>query len=107
MKYWNKLCGFLVIFFLSTSFSAAQNVKYFLTKPLNKSLILTITTFSNKKTNENIISPSSLNIVSKNYYTQHMGFVCKKELALEKIINIPLRIRLGSLQQCNYLEGKR
>jgi hypothetical protein len=48
-----------------------------------------------------------ISIVKGNYYTQHMGFICKKEMALERAIKIPLRIRIGSLQQCNYLEGKK
>ena len=46
-------------------------------------------------------------IIKANYYTQHFGFVCKKELVVQKAIKVPLHIRLGSLQQCNYLEGKR
>jgi len=49
----------------------------------------------------------SLQALEDNYYTSHFGFMCKKELELEKTTHIPLRFRLGSLEQCNYLEGKR
>ena len=35
------------------------------------------------------------------------GFFCRREWELEKTTHIPLRFRLGSLADCNALEGKR
>jgi hypothetical protein len=57
--------------------------------------------------NENIKGlETPFSIISPSYYTQHFGFFCKKELQFEKKIKIPLKFRLGSVQQCDWLEGK-
>lgn len=50
--------------------------------------------------NINIIKP-----VSPDYYTTGFGFFCKQELKLEKV-NVPLKLRMGNPDYCNYLESK-
>jgi hypothetical protein len=72
-----------------------QSAKFFYTT--NSKLIHTSSFIHNK----------SYGIIPPNYYTLQFGFFCKKELQLEKAIKIPFRFRLGSLEQCNKLEGKR
>jgi hypothetical protein len=44
-------------------------------------------------------------IPSDIYYIQS-GFFCKREWDLEKATHIPFRFRVGSLADCNAMEGK-
>lgn len=48
----------------------------------------------------------SLKIISPSFYSCNLGFICKKELQLEKVVVVPFRFRLGSLAYVNYLEQK-
>ena len=44
--------------------------------------------------------------LADDYYLRHLGIMCKNEWQLEKTTHIPLRLRLGSLEECNRMEGK-
>lgn len=56
---------------------------------------------------ENVVNFGRVNIIPQNFSIYSLGFFCKKELMLERHTKIPLRIRMGSLEHCNYLEGKK
>ncbi len=44
--------------------------------------------------------------ISSAEFTRHLPFFCRQELALEKRIKLPVRLRLGSVQQADWLESK-
>lgn len=52
---------------------------------------------------QNVILNSAL---PAEYYSSRMGFFCKQEWQIEKTTKIPLRVRLGSLDYCDRMEGK-
>ena len=41
------------------------------------------------------------------FYAKQLGFFCKEEIKFDKVTKIPVRFRLGSVEQCDRLEGKR
>ena len=46
-------------------------------------------------------------VVSPNLYDKNLGFFCKQELKFEAATGIPFKFRLGSMQYCDWMEGKR
>jgi hypothetical protein len=48
-----------------------------------------------------------LRLLPSDYYYCNLGFFCKKEIQFEKATKIPLRLRLGSVDYCDMLEGKK
>ncbi|HMP94452.1 MAG TPA: hypothetical protein PKD90_16350 [Phnomibacter sp.] len=45
-------------------------------------------------------------ILRPDYYTLNLPWSCRQEVKLEQVTRLPLRVRLGSLEVVNRLEGK-
>ena len=55
----------------------------------------------------NNITPSASMLVSPSFYSNNLAFFCRQEIRFEKLTKIPFKFRLGSVQQVDYLEGKK
>ena len=80
--------------------------------PLAAQTKITDTTTYNKKpviavTNVKLPVITAQNILPQNYYTKNLPFFCRKELQVEKATKIAIKFRLGSVADCNKLEGKQ
>ena len=45
-------------------------------------------------------------LVQSNLYTKDLGFFCRQELKIEQQTRVPLRLRLGNMEYCNWMEQK-
>lgn len=111
MIIWNKICALSSILLLTSSLSIAQAFKN--NFPLFHSSIGEPIYANKIHLTNNIItnitysgSSVKVNSIPGDYYTRNFGYFCKKELQFEKATRVPLRFRLGSLQQCDQLERK-
>lgn len=59
-----------------------------------------------QKPGDSLEKTITLRPLPQNFYTQHMGYFCKKELQLQKTTSLPLYIRLGSKEYVDALERK-
>ena len=111
MNFWNKFCGLFALLLLTCAVSPAQNrtipasdATFPLRNKFNdRGFPVCFPLFFIRGTNHKNVIPT----IPSDFYTCNIGFFCKRELLIEKAIKIPLRFRLGSLQQCNYYEGKK
>jgi hypothetical protein len=109
-----KILFFCMIFVAGRAFCQNATIinaqhsalKFYKTAALKPSVTIKTPAISN--TALLFFSPSYLKptVLASDYYSSHLGFFCKKEIQLEKIISIPFKFRLGSVQQCDWLEGK-
>jgi hypothetical protein len=48
----------------------------------------------------------AFSLLPANYYSSGLAFFCKQEIKFENVTKIPFKFRLGSVQQCDWMEGK-
>lgn len=131
MFFWNKFCGLLLLFFIFINFSYAQSAMHTLSTARKNSINNFVSFFKTIDRRGSIIFSENLNGVKNNFFLSqkktvypsenlpvfsltlpddfancNSGFFCRQEIKIEKAVHLPLRIRLGSLEQCNYYEGK-
>ena len=46
-------------------------------------------------------------VISPDFYSKNLGFFCRQEIKLESTIKFPVKFRLGSVQYCDWYEGKK
>ena len=93
-----------MIFVVATAFSQNQKI------PRDKMLLLAMA--GKPSTQLNVVTvikrPASIKpIIGPDYYVSHLGFFCKHEIKLEKFTRVPFRFRLGSIEDCDRMEGKQ
>ncbi len=47
-----------------------------------------------------------LNLPTSRTYINNLGFFCRQELKLDKVLAVPVRFRLGSKEYVDWMEGK-
>jgi len=50
--------------------------------------------------------PPIKQVIAPDFYVTNLGFFCKQEIKFEKATKIPFRFRLGSVEDCDRMEGK-
>jgi hypothetical protein len=112
MERWNKICGFILFLLIMSFHSGAQTINVIqpdIKTFLSKNKINTADTLFNYSyiINASRFIGTAGSAYSMKFKRSTPAFFCRQEIKIEKATKIPLRIRLGSLEQCNYYEGKK
>jgi hypothetical protein len=100
--------------FLELKYPGALHDHLYSNSPIYKSLVVFATSREVMVSHDDKTNPSkgfnhSMDgsyVQPPNIYYLQSGFFCKREWEFEKATHIPFRFRLGSLADCNAMEGK-
>jgi hypothetical protein len=98
----NKKCKILIfctVFVVETIVAQENTVKVNAVKDFMKSYYAQPALLSLRYVPQKVLSP--------NFYVKNLGFFCKQELKFEAATGIPFKFRLGSVQYCDWMEGKK
>jgi hypothetical protein len=99
-----KIIFFCMSFVGSNVFSQKLENTEIKIQPMSLSKRLTVQINSNLSLPQ--LFPTAMQVITPNYYTDRLGYFCKQEIKFEKNTKVPLRFRLGSVADCDRLEGK-
>ena len=113
MKKWYKICGFLGFFLTFWLVVPAQNARSPMVSLQPGAFFLSQKNYPQRvqqhsiKPAERIKAPLKISLgVAPNTATRNYGFFCRTELKTDAVLKFPVRFRLGSVQYCDYMEGK-
>ena len=59
-----------------------------------------------KQTVDSLDEKISFRLLPQNFYTNYLGYFCKKEVQLQKLFSLPVYFRLGSKEYVDWMEKK-
>jgi len=99
MKDKRKFLFFCMIFVANCAFSQSSTLQPTAFRSFRPSLLFTGTNYFRQDFKKSVVSAK--------FYTKNIGFFCRQEMKLEAVTKIPLKFRLGSVQYCDWIEGKK
>lgn len=100
MHYTKGVIALIVSYLFTLHLSYAQE----LLKPLPKNIVIprsTILTFNSAIPKQDKYGA----FIPQNFYSCDLGFFCRQEIKMQQV-HIPMVFRIGSMDECNYLEQK-